>query len=219
MESIYKYPHLNVRPFLIVPNPSINQEQYMVMEHSHTHENRNELISKTIDLTSNFACPLIVIATWHRGHIIIAQSFLSDLECSRSGRKGLRIIYGAEINPMIFFELEKVCEKTFNFFNVFLSNEFNANAESDNYDPILTRFQNLKNEEDNFKTSAFDHFLRTLENAFFLEKNRMNNFSLRSLHISITLLKLRSLKIRQPCLNFNDAQRFWLTLDNNFKIK
>lgn len=208
MESIYKYRYLNVWPFLIVPNQSTNQEQYMVIGDSETHEYRNELISKIIDLGSNFLCPLVVIVVWYRGKLIIANSFLSDLECPRSGRKGLRVIYGAAINPLIFFEFEKVCSVTFNLFNVFLSEEFKANPMLDDYNSVLTRFQNeMSDEQENFKTSALNQFLRTLESIFFFEKKRINIF------ILIKLFKLRSLKIAKPCFNQIVAQRFWETID------
>lgn len=218
MSFLYKAPHMNVRPFLIVPTAITDQEANMVIGPTELHESCDSLVAEILNKTSPFISSTVTLSQWYKHNILIAQSYLSDVKDIKTKRKGLYLIYGALVRPSTFKADQSICEFTFNKINKFFEKKFNINIDNNNLDPIVASFQSIDiNIDDIIDKIDTRKMLQEFECHYFL--NHQNNGLLWNF-LAKRFFSIRSTRItrKQPCYDLSGALDFWRILDKDMNI-
>lgn len=210
---------INVLPFLICPTAFTDQEANMVIGFSELKENTDEIVKKLIGFAEGFLCPIIAVVLWYREKIIAANVINSEVKDIRSGRKGLKLIYGFAIRRNVLGKRLNIFSRAFDMFHIYMAYEFGIDDLSlDSMDIIISKFQAINTNPDELITKDnLGWFLQGLESDSFVEIVE-KSIILRALSKNMNRYKNSKLICRRPCGNLNSTASFWADLDRELPI-
>ncbi|WP_449246663.1 hypothetical protein [Desulfarculus baarsii] len=212
MSYIYTAPQLNILPFLIVPTVMTDQESCMMIGPIELQNRCDDLVANIVNQASPFLCPLVTVSLWYQGFVIIAGSFLSDVEDGRTKRKGLYMLYGAAIRPEVFQYYESVCMDIFNRLNSYLECEFEFSFKQNTFDPVVERFQSKETGEKVDEGRA-KKLLQEIESDYFIDNLMQKVRFPKMLTKSFPKIAFSRTKQKRPYFDIANASKFWMALD------
>lgn len=208
--------NLNVSPFVIVPVALTNHEASLVVSSRHMAEESQLVIQ---GLYGNIAscklgCPIIgQTMPFARDGLVIANTVRTNVPDAESGRKGLKLTYGALIKRHVFSYHSNVCTRTFDLLDLYLQMEFGWVSTFNAANEIVALFQNADATPDGHLTNEnFDEMLNRFESDF-TTLDRDAPSWVQSGRAYLNWRNARKRRLR-PTNSFDDVKRFWACRDS-----
>ena len=209
MSNIFEF-KLSVSPFLICPTGFNYQEIELIIGSQTLKGTANHLAGHLLNLSRGHICKVICILDFYNKKLVAANVVYSDLLDSKTKRGGLYLIYGAEIEPSLYFNSDEVCQILFHKFHSFFKEQFEADTNLSGIDKIINQFQENKSLEEIMKDISFYSFFGELESKFHY-KNKS--------HINLNFIKLWRLRSKSalpetnPYMDIKHTEEFWKQID------
>jgi len=203
---------LNVSPFMICPIAFTNQEATMIIGSTELKKQANAIVRRIVSFAEGYICPLIGVAYWNNNKLIVAHVIFSDMLDSRTRRGGLLVIYGGQIELKNFFYHKNVCERFFDQYHIFISEQFKAEANLEGIDKIIEKYQENIPQEEILDNDNLREFYRQIESKYYLKRKHRLFWKIQT-PFQWVKHKIFSVQEIRPFVEIQDTKVFWKELD------